>query len=252
MSRVADIHGFNNYEAMVLMDCFLRYIAPKNSLEIGTWDGKTSVIIANSTSDKFHFIECDKVHYDTTMKNVLERTNLTPAQVNGVLNLSYYTSFKQEYGKCMDFIHIDGAHSLEGVKYDLGISETIMTHRGIIVLDDVFSATYPQITQGVYEFLSHHSEFCLLLVGLNKGVICYNSMYVEYADFILDTLLDEMKRYPLLDTALFSICKTSGIADSLTYGIIGQDPKYDTHRYRGNEFLNGNAIERVLPDMTLN
>ncbi len=252
MYTVADIEGFNNYEAMVLMDCFLRFIEPANTMEIGTWDGKTAVIIANSTSGTFHYVECDATHFETTKRNVLSHTTLDEEHVKGYLNLSCYTPFTREYGKCMQFIHIDGAHSLEGVKCDLEISEKVLQPDGVIVLDDMYSPTYPQITEGVYEYLAHHSELKLFLVGLNKGLICYSSYYTTVVDFILDGLLNELKRYPFMSDALFSVCKTSGMADSMTYGIIGQDPKYDTHRYRGSEFNSSRAVERVIPDLSLN
>lgn len=251
MHSIETIHGFNNYEAMVLMDCFLRYIEPENTLEIGTWDGRTSVIIASNTSGEFRYIECDPGHWKATYENVTKHAGLPEDKIHGYQAMSCFADLDKVVGRCMDFIHIDGGHSLECVEQDLEMCSRLLKPSGLMVLDDVFSATYPHITEAVYDFVSRRKEFKLLMVGLNKGFICFNGAYLGYVDFIIDHLLNEMRRYPYLDNALFSICKTSPLADSTTYGIIGQDPRYDTHRYRGNESCEGNPVERIFQDTTL-
>lgn len=227
LKKLDDIEGFNTLESYALIDIFCRFIEPRTSLEIGTWKGKTSCIICNNTTETFHYIEADSRNYYETRINIINHTNFNSNSIVGLKNTSICASLEQKYIRCFDFVHIDGEHSFSGVYNDLQICSEKLLENGIIILDDIFSATYPQITESLYRFLFENPEFKLLLVGVNKGIICFNKYYSYYSNFIINELLNEFKKYNIEN---IQVCKTTSIADCFTYGI-----NFGKSGYRGDE-----------------
>ena len=245
--KIADllkIPGFSNDDMIAIFDVFLRQCNPKTALEIGTYKGRTATHIA-SYSKIFFYVERDPAN----MKE-------TKAHVDGVSTVIYSKPIQKVSGDVqldefernkMDFIHIDGCHSFTAVLRDLELAQNILSENGIIVLDDCFSCAYPQITQATYAFLAKHSEFVLLFVGYNKGVICRREKYPEWHAFMVNEFDAELKQYyDKPEKVMYQLYKTSSVFDCETFGYHFNPNADKTKTIIGMEDSGGKVEDVVL------
>ena len=66
-------------------------------------------------------------------------------------------------------VSIDGGHTAECVINDLSLVEAVLTQRGVVVLDDYFNAYWPEVSDGVQEYLrSGRSTLAPFAITPNK------------------------------------------------------------------------------------
>jgi len=56
-------------------------------------------------------------------------------------------------------VHVDGEHTRTAARHDLGLAASLLAADGVIVVDDVLHAWYPEITLAVAEFLIENPLF---------------------------------------------------------------------------------------------
>lgn len=98
---------------------------------------------------------CTLVRADTTV----------PAQAAAV---------PQQVGSRCRFFHVDGGHNLANIRADLRIAAacTAAHPSPIVVVDDTFSVQYPEVTDGLIEFLRQQNELVPFLLSPNKTYLC--------------------------------------------------------------------------------
>ena len=236
------IDGFSWAIQLALIDLFCRYIKPINALEIGTWHGRSSVIMAsyvNENNGLYWGIEPEQTRAQITEDNC---NKVCP---NGIINIerniSNYSELWNKNIPLFDIVHIDGEHSYNAVYHDLDLVKKLLLKEGLIILDDFFFDLYPQITQAVYKWLDDNPDYVLLAVGACKGMICNKMHYKNYADFMLsDDFIPELKKYDI-EYNKISVTRTSPIIDCPTLGIT---TNVSTCNFIGNECGDG-RIEKI-------
>jgi cephalosporin hydroxylase len=130
-------------------------LKPKRILEIGTARGGTLLIWSSLASEKV--ISCDLVHREP-QKSLLEALppNGSNCQVKLLTGDSHATSFKQRVaselgGQKVDFLFIDGDHTVGGVAADYADYREFVRPGGIIAFHDIVEKQ-PFETNQVHQF----------------------------------------------------------------------------------------------------
>lgn len=123
-------------------ECVKKYAQnTKSCLEIGVFEGVNTVIIAKAMSahgvlyaiDPFFKGKLDICYSEVIAKSGLKKMNLYN-KVRFIPKLSFDAS--EDVPNNLDFIFIDGDHSLEGIKKDWEIFSKKINQGGIIALHD--------------------------------------------------------------------------------------------------------------------
>lgn len=118
------------------------------------------------------------------------------------------------------FFHIDGCHSGKNIYKDLSLVDNLVSSDGIVVVDDFFSFTYPQITESLYKYLQMNPySFRIFCVGFNKAYLCRPEYFNKYYSHCLNKLQIEFIKMQMY----ICIKKTSGLGDSYTLSVCGFD-----------------------------
>jgi hypothetical protein len=131
------------------------------------------------------------------------------------------------------WIHIDGEHSGPAVTNDLSLAAELLSHEGIICLDDFLAPAYPQITRAAFAYLEHNPDLHLFLVGYRKGFICHRDMSMQYMSFVRDRLVPEYRRRGFAD---YTLCKTNEPSDMNCFGVVERRGDMD---YKGLDHAPG-------------
>jgi len=106
----------------------MEYIKPKASVEIGTYRGLSTTVMASMCGDVYTFdIKCWKKDTDFLWNTFKVRGNI----YYYIVEDSSVTKFIME-GKPFDFAYIDGNHSIKSAKYDFEITKEC----GHVLFDD--------------------------------------------------------------------------------------------------------------------
>jgi hypothetical protein len=237
METCANIPGWFSAESAAIWDILLDYQATNqicgNLLEIGVFQGKSAVMAAlhcrnNETCvlvDPFWPLDDPRQHIELVAPN---------AKCEYLKESSQYLSrhpFLREAARDFRWIHIDGEHTAQAVSNDLAIAETLLSDRGVLVLDDFLSPSYPQITQAVFRFLdATPGRLTLFLCGYNKGYLCRPRAAREYLTFIRYFLLPNMTNR---NCGRITVCKTTEPADMNTFGVV---ERYNNMDYMGPDW----------------
>jgi hypothetical protein len=142
----------------------LAYFAAKTPgliVEIGSYQGKSTVAMARVTKNKIYAID---PHYLKSYKKFLANTkkykNIIPIKkTSEKANINWKLPIA--------LLHIDGNHEYEFVKQDIKLWLKHLENNGVVVFHDAF-APYPQVWQAVYEeiFLKNFGY-----IGINDSQI---------------------------------------------------------------------------------
>ena len=219
--------------AAVLWDCLLSFQNQQaingNFLEIGCWKGKSATCSTMFAADDEYCVFSDRI--------ILPELKDSLSQIRKTKNLfveglsSELASNKQfaELGSNFRWIHIDGEHSGEAITQDLSLAHEMLGELGIISVDDVPSAAYPQLFYAVVEYLSKNPDLTMFACGHNKIYLCRKSAAPTYLHYIRDHLHSEMKRRDFDAT----IWKSGRPGDLNSFGITNRQGNYD---YRGPDW----------------
>lgn len=228
------IDGWFSPASHAFFDIFLNYQKNNNVSgnlgEIGVWKGKSSSVLCKHLVSEEHAFLIDPF-LDEKKEDVLRHIDRVCNKIPDNVHLLNYYSEKisksrllSEYYATFRFFHIDGCHTGENVYCDMGFANRLLDDRGILVVDDYFNYSYPQITEALYSYLIHNPyHFKLFLGAYNKAYLCRPKYYSYYYEYVLNNLQKEM----VSRNVLVTINKTSSIGDSMTLSVTGFLPDTD-------------------------
>jgi len=203
-----------------------------NFLEIGVYQGKSAVMAALHRQGDETCVLVDPMPLEPVRQRIEQI--LPDAKCEYIQEMSQYLwrhSFVRDAARDFRWIHIDGEHSAQAVQNDLTIAETLLSDRGMLVIDDFFSPSYPQITQAVFRFLdANPGRLMLALCGYNKGYLVRPRAAREYLRFMKSSLYANLAKRGF---GRVTICKTSDPSDMNTFGVID---RYNNMDYRGPDW----------------
>lgn len=85
-------------------------------------------------------------------------------------------------------IHIDGEHTQSAVRTDLEMAASVLSNRGIIVLDDISNPWFPGIPAATFDFLAKQ-DFALLIYSRTKAYICRRAAHAHLSSSLRKNLL---------------------------------------------------------------
>lgn len=80
------------------------------------------------------------------------------------------------------FFSVDGGHTADITAHDLETAEASISDGGIIVVDDVFNAQWPGVSDGVHRFFERRPNLVPFAIGANKTYFCRPSHRDIYHD----------------------------------------------------------------------
>ena len=166
--------GNLSIEALCKLCLIIRGIKPKNVFEIGTYNGTTTLQIAQNLSDVEHMIytldlpdnytghgmsEIDTYMFQTTLPNIERKFNKTiykktiKPSIQQLIGDSRTFDFSPYYGK-INLVFIDGAHDYDTKKSDTENALKMLADHGVIIWDNYNDVGCPFTTKYLSE-LSH-------------------------------------------------------------------------------------------------
>ncbi len=104
----------------------------------------------------------------------------------------------RQVGSRCRFFHVDGGHNLANIRADLRIAAACTANHPtpIVVVDDTFSVQYPEVTDGLIEFLRLQNELVPFLISPVKTFLCRRNEVDRIAKYPLFFLKDGIYRDP--------------------------------------------------------
>jgi hypothetical protein len=184
-----------------------------DSLEIGVYHGKFFLALENMTPEKNRAIAVDifddyeksvdtsgRAYFDTDGKSSYDQfvSNIDQFAVanNRVLivkgdslDVDYTQLGLNQFG----LISIDGCHTARHTYSDLQLASKLISHKGLVVVDDIFNIEWPGVASGACEFFSsnHSGKLVPFALGFNKMFCCSIANY-EQAIKQIETYEDEL------------------------------------------------------------
>ncbi|MBX2931852.1 MAG: class I SAM-dependent methyltransferase [Chitinophagaceae bacterium] len=145
----------NSQTSIAEQECIKKYA--QNSavcLEIGVFEGVNTLIIANSM-DPFFKGKMGICYYELIAKSELRKKNLLD-RVKFISKFSFNAS--EDVPNGIDFIFIDGDHSLEGIKKDWEIFSQKIKSGGMIALHDTSIPNHNPSVKGLgsYQYFNEY------------------------------------------------------------------------------------------------
>jgi Methyltransferase domain len=150
-------------------------------LEIGSFKGKSAIILANFLRDKERLFICDVFEdinlqeenlvenlnsypnfvFDQFRRNFLRHVNLFPE----ILRFDSKELKSRIGNQRFRFIHIDGSHNYEWIRSDIDFSVNALIENGVIAIDDFRSAHTPGVALATWESVLENDVTPILLSG---------------------------------------------------------------------------------------
>jgi hypothetical protein len=159
--------------------------------EIGVHHGKSSTLLAKMLQGQEKLRICDVFEqqqendsHSGSGREDLFRRNIGPycstARLEVFVQSSHTIRAEHTTHNCRLF-HIDGGHGVNDVINDLDVALNAINDCGVVIVDDVFNATWPEVSEGLYDFLGRNRD-CLVpfLIGGNKAYLARPTAVVEH------------------------------------------------------------------------
>jgi len=159
-------------------------------IEIGIWHGKTFIFFN-------HLLDAGEVvhGYDLSIKKeFIENIHYYQKRTEGI-GCKYsncdsrdidVNKLKESHSNIRMF-HVDGYHTYEIAHNDLTIAIKTTGDKGIIMLDDFFSATVPGVTHAFFSLIGKSERsFFPFAIGGSKIFMCKKPLISYYRDFLFD------------------------------------------------------------------
>ena len=129
------------------------------------------------------------------------------------------------------WFHIDGEHSAPALALDLQLADKLLHSQGVVVVDDLFSFSYPQVTKAVHQYESRHpASFTMFLCGFNQGFFCRPNMAELYRIYVESSLFSDLSARGHNNVTIW---KTASDRDMGCFGITRI---YGDRKYRGPDW----------------
>lgn len=192
------IDGMLSEFSMAVMDCLLDFQAAHavagHVVEFGVYKGRSAVVLAHRARAGERLVLVD-------IESYLERDAI--ARVFPAYEFVRCPAEKfpavyphmAELAGCCRFIHIDTSHGFRATIQELGMAESLLAPRGLIVLDDFTNLNFSQLIAGVYKYLfTARTDLFMYLVTDEKAYVCRRQDFGWYASFALNGLLEQMRK----------------------------------------------------------
>ncbi len=190
--------------------------------EIGVWKGKSASIICKKVVDEQNIFLIDPFlanAKETILRNIDKICLEIPKNLvlmNGISDDFVKISNFSQLQNSFRFFHIDGCHTGTNVFRDLSLANKLISSDGIVVVDDFFNVTYPQITEAIYRFCQLNPySFRIFCIGFNKAYLCRAESFSKYYSCITNLLQESFFTKGIYVT----IKKSSGLGDTFTLSI---------------------------------
>lgn len=245
-AKLDKIPGWFQLVNHAVFTCLLDYQLTHNIKghlgEFGVYQGKSAVPLAKYTAvnEELYlvdpFTDVIGTSFELIRSNIAKVLGYTPSNIKAYtmrseeLELSYE---KNKYIQHTRFLHIDGHHTSESVMNDLSFAYKLLQSDGIVVVDDVYVAQYPQVTEALYHYMFlHPGQYRLFMICGVKAYLCRPEAYTPYYYYVMTQLQNELKAIGVDVTIL----KTSGIGDCYTLGV-REYFEHDTEHIPNNTVL---------------
>jgi len=213
-----DVPGFFGPESQAIWDFFLRAQVDLgvigDFLEIGVYKGKSAILAALHLRQDEDAVLVDCCPVPET-RAVLERVRpganvyLECQSIEAPFN-SEITARAGRFRWC----HVDGDHTGYSTMHDIELCASVLSPKGVLVVDDFFNFRYPQLTASVYRFLFDHPiEWRIVFAGANKAYLCRAAVYQVYEAVIRAALITLCGEHGL------TLCKSSYVSDWGSYSV---------------------------------
>ena len=171
--------------------------------EIGVWHGKLFILLSLSLagSEKANAVDPFEMpgypNFIAAFQRTLAQFEIPPEKVvthrmrSEHIPLGRASSF---LGEDVRFISLDGEHRRVSIVHDLRLAKEVLSDFGVVVVDDIFSAWVPSVTEGIIDFLHQDAgdivPFALaasdgpLTTGCAKVFLCKESVMSFYTDYL--------------------------------------------------------------------
>jgi methyltransferase family protein len=79
------------------------------------------------------------------------------------------------------FLSIDGGHQLEHLRTDCRIALQFLHPQGIIAFDDFCAPQWPEVTEGIFEFLDQNPDYKIFAISRKKAYVASVEMMESYS-----------------------------------------------------------------------
>jgi predicted O-methyltransferase YrrM len=216
-----EIEGFFTDSSAALFDIFMSFqntqFIAGDFLEIGVYKGLSALLEALHLGENevFHLIDSSDYLDDACnlLKPILDERIIAYKQRSELID-TQNSAFKK---RSFRWLHIDGEHTGSALYNDLLLCEPLLSNDGILVIDDFFNPTYPQITEATFKFLNVNPySLSLILCGWNKGYLARPLEARKYLKMIREDLGESLHNRDIHD---FMICKTTTTQETSCFGI---------------------------------
>jgi len=164
-----------------LFDCQKGFGISGSMIEIGVWHGVSlaAMRMHASVHETVHGfdIALQREELDKTFHSVLgSAVGISLREINSI-NLRKVGFGSGSYR----FVHIDGEHSYNAVRYDLELAEMAICDGGIVVVDDFFNIQSACVTHAVFDALAARPfALRMFLAGGNKAYLSTPRFFAAY------------------------------------------------------------------------
>ena len=172
-------------------------------VEIGVWHGKLFILLSLSLApfEKASAVDPFNMpgysNFVAAFQRTLTQFEIPPEQVvthqmkSEEIPLGLASSF---LGESVRLISLDGEHRRASIVHDLRLAKEVLSDFGVILVDDVFSAWVPSVTEGIIDFLRRDAgdlvPFAVaasdgpLTTGCAKIFLCKKPAEAFYTDYL--------------------------------------------------------------------
>lgn len=220
------IEGWFSPESHAMFVSFLDYQNQNNINgnlgEIGVWHGKSASIICKKVIGNQNIFLIDPLIVD--VKEIILR-NIDKICLRIPKNLVLMDTISDDFVKISNFtqlqntfrfFHIDGCHTGTNIYRDLVLADKLISSDGIVVIDDFFNVTYPQITEALYKYCQLNPySFRIFCIGFNKAYLCRPESFSKYYSYATTSLQESLFTKGIYVT----IKKTSSLGDTFSLSV---------------------------------
>lgn len=141
---------------------------------------------------------------ETAFRNNLVRFGVEPGSIEVVKGNSMalaWAGLADRLGPAVRLFSIDGGHTAEITRHDLGIADDSLGDGGVIVLDDYFNPEFPAVSEGMCRFMVERPQaLAPFAIGDNKLLLARPDWAGRYRAMLVEAM---PSRHFVRDTELF-------------------------------------------------
>src|SRR5882724_3195368 len=178
--------------SIAALDALLAFQAERgirgDMVELGVFRGKSAAVLASrlSPAETLHLLDIAD-YFD---RPALGRTGAKLSfNIASTLSLS-----KRRFPKrAIRFCHIDASHMFEPTLHEMALADYMLSHDGILCLDDYTNLNYSQILAATFKYLfTKSTDLTMFMVTDEKAYLCRRQMFPAYAGFVLNSMITRM------------------------------------------------------------